>query len=377
MGQLSVATLNLKNPGTINRTNMLAEPGEVYASANNLYVATRHWWWWPAPGQNDMTYVHKFDITRARRGAATSRRARSTATSSTSSAMDEDDKGYFRVATTIDHRACPTPRTRENWWGRVETTNRVTVLGENERRSSRWSARPRTSPRASASCRAASSATRGYVVTFRQVDPLFTFDLCDPTNPRKVGELKVPGFSTLHPPARRGPPAHHRHLRAARTAELAGPRALQLSIFDVTRPRQPAADAHAAGGHRVRLAARRSTSTRRSTTSPPRSCSPFRSPTGARTPRRTTTGARFVSDLRVFGVDTADRLHRHGRGVDDGPVPACTTTTAGPTTGRRAVRRSVMADDFVYAISDAGIRVANIANLSAPIATTRFNKYEE
>jgi hypothetical protein len=39
------------------------------------------------------------------------------------------------------------------------------------------------------------------------------------------------------------------------------------------------------------------------------------------------------------------------------------------------VRRSVMADDFVYAISDTGIRVANIADLSAPLASTRFNKY--
>ena len=41
---------------------------------------------------------------------------------------------------------------------------------------------------------------RGFMVTFRQVDPLFTFDLADPTHPQQVGELKVPGFSTyLHP----------------------------------------------------------------------------------------------------------------------------------------------------------------------------------
>jgi uncharacterized secreted protein with C-terminal beta-propeller domain len=41
---------------------------------------------------------------------------------------------------------------------------------------------------------------RGYVVTFRQVDPLFVFDLSDPQNPRITGELKVPGFSSyLHP----------------------------------------------------------------------------------------------------------------------------------------------------------------------------------
>ncbi len=41
---------------------------------------------------------------------------------------------------------------------------------------------------------------RGYVVTFRQTDPLFVFDLSDPQNPKIAGELKVPGFSSyLHP----------------------------------------------------------------------------------------------------------------------------------------------------------------------------------
>ncbi|MCL1918605.1 MAG: beta-propeller domain-containing protein [Peptococcaceae bacterium] len=40
----------------------------------------------------------------------------------------------------------------------------------------------------------------GYVVTFRQVDPLFTLDLSDPAHPTVQGELKIPGFSTyLHP----------------------------------------------------------------------------------------------------------------------------------------------------------------------------------
>lgn len=41
---------------------------------------------------------------------------------------------------------------------------------------------------------------KGYVVTFRTIDPLFVFDLSDPKNPVKTGELKVPGFSNyLHP----------------------------------------------------------------------------------------------------------------------------------------------------------------------------------
>ena len=38
-----------------------------------------------------------------------------------------------------------------------------------------------------------------YVVTYRQMDPLFTIDLSDPTNPTILGALKIPGFSTyLH-----------------------------------------------------------------------------------------------------------------------------------------------------------------------------------
>jgi len=41
---------------------------------------------------------------------------------------------------------------------------------------------------------------RGFVVTFRQTDPLYTLDLSLPQNPIMVGELKVDGFSNyLHP----------------------------------------------------------------------------------------------------------------------------------------------------------------------------------
>lgn len=39
-----------------------------------------------------------------------------------------------------------------------------------------------------------------YVVTFRQTDPLFAIDVSDPTRPKVLGELKIPGFSEyLHP----------------------------------------------------------------------------------------------------------------------------------------------------------------------------------
>lgn len=41
---------------------------------------------------------------------------------------------------------------------------------------------------------------RAYFVTYKKVDPLYAIDLSDPRNPKIMGELKIPGFSTyLHP----------------------------------------------------------------------------------------------------------------------------------------------------------------------------------
>lgn len=36
--------------------------------------------------------------------------------------------------------------------------------------------------------------TRAFAITFEQTDPLFTFDLSDPANPKQVGELEIPGW---------------------------------------------------------------------------------------------------------------------------------------------------------------------------------------
>ena len=41
---------------------------------------------------------------------------------------------------------------------------------------------------------------RAYLVTYRNTDPLFVIDLSNPKNPKVLGELKIPGYSTyLHP----------------------------------------------------------------------------------------------------------------------------------------------------------------------------------
>lgn len=41
---------------------------------------------------------------------------------------------------------------------------------------------------------------KGYVVTYREIDPFYILDLSDPDNPAMKGELKIPGYSSyLHP----------------------------------------------------------------------------------------------------------------------------------------------------------------------------------
>ena len=76
---------------------------------------------------------------------------------------------------------------------------------------------------------------KGYVVTFRQVDPLYTLDLSHKTDPRVLGQLKIEGFSAyLHP-------ISDKLLLGVGQDATAQGRTLgtQLSLFDVGDLRDP------------------------------------------------------------------------------------------------------------------------------------------
>lgn len=71
-----------------------------------------------------------------------------------------------------------------------------------------------------------------YAVTFRQVDPLYTVDLSDASDPRITGELQIPGFSDYLHPLPNG-----LLLGFGRDATLNGAmQGLHLSLFDVNGP---------------------------------------------------------------------------------------------------------------------------------------------
>ena len=75
----------------------------------------------------------------------------------------------------------------------------------------------------------------GYVVTFRQVDPLYTLDLSDPAAPRVLGELKILGYSAYLHPAGDG-----LLIGVGQDATEEGQQlGTQLSLFDVSDPASP------------------------------------------------------------------------------------------------------------------------------------------
>jgi len=362
LGLVSVLSLNLDAPESAPvRTSVVATPGEVYASQDALYLAARHWWWWPQPGQTTYTYLHKFDIRDPDR-ATYAGSGTVEGYISNQFAMDEHE-GVLRVATTVE--LPPENPGNGTSWTPPDTLNRVVTLREVDGRLTELG-RSEDLARGERIFSARFVGTRGYVVTFRQVDPLFTFDLSDPARPRKVGELKIPGFSTyIHP-------LGDTHLlTVGEHREEDGSwqgRALKLSLFDVSDLAQPKeAFTYPLGS--MNSYSEALYEHKAFTYFPAKGllALPFMDWDASSYDY----WSGFRSELRVFRVDTATGFS---------PVGVVSMRDMYQTLNFRnwswywqpAVRRSIMADDYVYAISDAGMRVSHVASLQTPVATAPF-----
>src|SRR5207253_10361519 len=75
----------------------------------------------------------------------------------------------------------------------------------------------------------------GYVVTFKQVDPLYTVGLSDPEHPRVLGSLELLGYSAYLHPVGDG-----LLLGVGQAANEQGrTQGTQVSLFDVSDPAKP------------------------------------------------------------------------------------------------------------------------------------------
>jgi hypothetical protein len=233
---LTVLTFPLPGElGTGDGVSIVADGDTVYGTGTSLYVADDHRLA-PTPSARPSTAIHQFDISQPGppRHVASGEVAGSLLNQYSLSEHD----GHLRVATTSGAPGIPeqAPATQSSVTvlkrsgASLVETGRLDGLGVGERIYSVRFLGP-----------------VGYVVTFRQVDPLYTLDLSDPAKPRKVGELKITGFSSYLHPVGDG-----RLIGVGQEATDEG-RALgtQVSLFDVANPGEPKriAQHHVPGGY--------------------------------------------------------------------------------------------------------------------------------
>ena len=196
LGTVSVLTIDPSDPGGYETTAVTADGSMVYASDDRLYVAAKLggwdvWWGWRrgsaldrvAAPRRSVTEIHAFAVAGADTTYAASGRVAGTAPDRWAFSEHE---GLLRVATMVGNDWSPRASAvtvLEESAGDLRTVGRVGGMGERETiRAVRW------------------FGDLAVLVTFRQVDPLYTVDLSDPSDPRVLGELKIPGFSEyLHP----------------------------------------------------------------------------------------------------------------------------------------------------------------------------------
>jgi uncharacterized secreted protein with C-terminal beta-propeller domain len=183
----------------------------VYASPTSLYVATQRW---DGDTFEPGTMLHRFDIS----APAATRYSASGFVRGTllnQFAMSEQ-AGVLRAASTAfgiegSESLVTTLSERD---GFLYRRGEVDGLGKGERIYA---------------VRFLGNA--GYVVTFRQTDPLYTLDLSDPDHPRLAGELAIPGYSAYLHPVGEGLLLGVGQDADPATGRVSG---LQLSLFDVS-----------------------------------------------------------------------------------------------------------------------------------------------
>ncbi len=231
MGLLTVLTFDLrKGLAPVDSDAVLTDGSTVYASRENLYVATQRFVPQPVGGPiieppSTSTTIHRFDISDPQhtvyRGSGTVSGYLLNQWS-----LSEHDS-VLRVVSTE----------QPSWWsqdGRRETETSVTALRDRDG-SLVQVGRVGGLGKGERVFAVRFVGDTGYVVTFRQVDPLYTLDLSQPSRPRVAGELKILGYSAYLHPIGDG-----LLLGIGQDATPEGRRlGAQASVFDVSDPRRP------------------------------------------------------------------------------------------------------------------------------------------
>lgn len=187
-----ISAINVSKPAEneVKTKGYLGGSEQLYMSKDNLYLtstiyeqnninAKKMIW---NPGEMD-TEVFKFALDKTSVKFVASNRLTGTILNQFS--MDEHN-GYFRAVTTKGNSWNENKVSENNLFildDKMKTVGSLTGLAKDERI---YSAR--------------FMGDKAYMVTFKETDPLFVIDVSKPTDPKVLGELKIPGFSNyLHP----------------------------------------------------------------------------------------------------------------------------------------------------------------------------------
>jgi uncharacterized secreted protein with C-terminal beta-propeller domain len=332
LGLLTVLTVDLdRGLYDIDRDAIMAGAQTVYGSATSLYVASQRY----VPGLRDAgdvpggmrTEIHRFD---ASRPGVTTYAGSGTVPGFVVNAyaLSEQD-GALRVASTDEPAWLPEDGSdpaqsyvtvlKPGAGGALGQVGQVGGLGQGQRIYG---------------VRFAGNA--GYVVTFRQMDPLYTLDLSDATRPRVLGQLELPGYSAYLQPIAPG-----LLLGVGTEADAQGrPQGTQLSVFDVSDPAHPRRVQHAVLPQDQGMAA---------VESDPHAFLWWAPTQTAFLP--------LASSGAVAFHAAADALTQTGR-IDSGDAP---------------VARTLVIGDKVYSLAYDGLRANALAGL-APVAFLPFPK---
>jgi hypothetical protein len=332
---LAPAANGAPEPATAVETVLLAGTNQVYVGTEAVYLTSAYTWWNDAQVWKDHTFLHKLSL------------ASPSATTYVASggvdghllgsfAMDEHD-GVLRVATTDSNGV---------------TVNRVSTLGVDGRSLAVLG----STPDLAAGERIFGVrfyGDKGYVVTFRQTDPLFALDLSDPAAPRVTGELHLPGFSTYLQAL------DATHLVALGRAGDESGRVFgtKIALYDVADPTAPREVAQHVLSGDVGTEAESDHKAFTLFVEQGRLALPV-------------TGGLYAHALVLFDVSPERGIQLTGQ-LDVSDLLLGSYESWG-WWRRDGVMRSIFADDVVYAVTGQGVRAAKTANPGAPLATVRY-----
>ncbi len=229
-GMLTILTIDLDRGVYASESSaIVADAQLVYGSERNLYVATQRWISPVDPAakvpSEAETVIDQFDASGPDRTPLVASGAVPGYLLNQFSLSEHG--GYLRVASTSE----------PIWWGAgapPASQSRVTVLAD------RGAALVPVGQVSGLGAGQKLYSVRfigdaGYVVTFRQVDPLYVLDLSVPSSPRIAGQLELEGYSSYLHPISEG------LLLGVGQEVGAGnePSAVQLELFDVSKPSTP------------------------------------------------------------------------------------------------------------------------------------------